>query len=131
MKEPTTTDLARWKKWADLRARQEAATTDAERLTLALEEEALREESLDELLEQDLSSEARWFWLSFADDTGFLGVVIIQAGGIIEATTAARTRGINPGGEVRAYPLFDMEKIPEECRNRLLSEQELRDAGLI
>lgn len=131
MTEPTEVDLARWEKWRDLRARQAEATTEEELITLALEEEDLRDEGIDELLNQDLGNEREWYWLSFADEHEFLGVVIIQAGGVMEATTAARTRGINPGGSVRAYPL-DPEKLPPEAlRNRLLGEVELNEAGLI
>jgi hypothetical protein len=129
MSEPTATDLARWEKWRDLRARQ-AEANEEELLMLAVEEEVLREEGLKEVLDKDLNSDYRWFWLSFADDSGFLGVAIVQAGGIVEATRTARTLDCNPGGEVRAYPI-DIERVPEQYRNRLLSEQELQDAGLL
>lgn len=130
MTEPTALDLARWERWRDLRARQAEATTEEEHLTLALEEEALRIESTEELLNQDLNKERVWYWLSFVDETGFLGVSIVQGGGIIEATSAARTLGCNPGGEVMATEI-DIDNVPEQYRNRLLSERELRDAGLI
>src|SRR5215467_1689157 len=104
MNEPTATDEAGWGKWDDLRARQEAATTDEEREALKREEDALRDEGLHELLLQDVSNEPTWFWLSFADanlpeSEQFLGVAIVRAGGIMEAALVARLRGINPGGE--------------------------------
>jgi hypothetical protein len=41
-----------------------------------------------------------WFYLSFADDSGFLGGVILQADDFLSAVMEASVRGINPGGEV-------------------------------
>lgn len=136
MKEPTSTDLARWEKWADLRARQEAATTDAEKITLALEEEALWEEGFNELTNQDLSNDPVWYWLSFADASlpvgkQFLGVAIVRAGGVVEAAQIAHMMGCNPGGEVKAIEI-PPEHVPHrDLCYRLLSEQDLKDAGLI
>jgi hypothetical protein len=127
---PTATDIRRWEQWDDLRARQEAATTDAEIAALKLEEDAMRDAGMKELMHQDMSQEPVWFWLSFVDEDGtFLGVSIIEAGGIMEATVKARMHGCNPGGEVRAYPL---DYVPEErLRNRLFSKAELEAEGLI
>jgi hypothetical protein len=126
--DPTATDIRRWEKWDDLRARQADATTDAEIAALELEEEELREEGAKEVLLQDLSKEPAWLWLSFVDDSGFLGVSIVQAGGIVEATTIARIHGCNPGGEVLAYPL---KEAPEaRLCYRLLSRAELEAEGL-
>lgn len=125
MSEPTTTDLARWAKWDDLRARQAAAATTEERVALAREEDALRDEGIRELLEQDVSNEECWWWLSFVDrdENAFLGVCIVRGGGVLEAATNARLIGCNPGGEVAAYPI---ERLPpEKYRNRLLTEGEL------
>lgn len=133
MSEPTAEDYARWKKWRDLRAREARATTEAERLALMLERERLHDTSTKEMLQHDMSVEPQWFWLSFRDvDTNTnLGVAIIEGGGIMEATLNARIAGCNPGGEVLAYPLDPDNLPPEEMRNRLLSEEELKGAGLI
>jgi hypothetical protein len=38
--------------------------------------------------------------------------------------------GINPGGEVRAYPIEEEDRIDPKFLNRLLSKQELEEAGL-
>lgn len=133
MLEPTEQDLARWAKWDDLRAREAAATTDAERAALAIEREILDMESMKEMLQQDMSTEPGWFWLSFRDvdtDTS-LGVAIVEGGGIVEACLNAKLKKCNPGGEVLGYPLSEEHLPAEELRNRLLSEQELVDAGLI
>lgn len=133
MSEPTAQDLARWEKWDDLRARQAAATTDAERKALAIEQEKLEEDSVKEMMRQDMSTEPQWLWLSFrdVDANKSLGVAIVEGGGIMEATLNARRHDCNPGGEVLGYVL-DPEHLPApELRNRLLSEEELEAAGLI
>lgn len=133
MDEPTEQDVARWAKWDDLRAREAAATTADERAALEIEREELEVVSMKEVLKQDMSAEPRWFWLSFRDvdtDTN-LGVAIVEGGGITEAALNAKLRKCNPGGEVLGYPL-DTKHLPaEDLRYRLLSEQELMDAGLI
>lgn len=133
MSEPTAQDLARWEKWDNLRARQAAATTDEERKALAIEQEQLEEDSIKEMMRQDMSSEPHWLWLSFRDVEAdkSLGVAIVEGGGIMEATMNAKRHGCNPGGEVLGYVL-DPENLPApEFRNRLLSEEELISAGLI
>jgi hypothetical protein len=55
-----------------------------------------------------------WFYLSFADvqPIGWLGAVIVQARGILEATDIASAFGINPGGEVKATRLQDNPTLP-------------------
>lgn len=122
MTELTTTEK-RWAKWDDLRTRQELATTDEERETLRIEEEQLRDEGIRELLAEDIMIKPRWMWLSFADETGFLGAAIVQAGGLLEATIIARAKGCNPGGEVLGEPLTSLP--PAEYRERLLSSEEI------
>lgn len=133
MTEPTEQDLARWAKWDDLRAREAEATTDEERAALALERDQLDAESVKEMLHQDMATEPSWFWLSFrdVDENKNLGVAIVEGGGIMEACLNAKLAKCNPGGEVMGYPL-DPEHLPaEELRYRLLSEEELVEAGLI
>lgn len=64
-----------------------------------------------------------WFWLSFADPgkprgSQFLGVVIVLAPDFLGAVRKAHALGLNPGGEVRGYP---MPAPPEpKHRDRLL-----------
>lgn len=48
-------------------------------------------------------------YLSFADDTGWLGAIHVQADTFIEAVTKTHLLGINPGGEVMGT------EIPEEA----------------
>lgn len=42
---------------------------------------------LEEELREELASPERWLYLSFADDDGFKGAVIIKAHGITDATS--------------------------------------------
>lgn len=133
MSEPTAQDLARWRKWDDLRARQAQAVTASEKAALAKEQEELEDESVKEMLQADMSTEPQWFWLSFrdVDEDKSLGVAIVEGGGIMEATLNAKLHKCNPGGEVLGYPL-DPEHVPaEHLRYRLLSEEELLKEGLI
>ena len=69
-----------------------------------------------------MSTEQRWWWLSFADDDGFRGLVILEAPGFIAAVEKSRELGINPGGQVRGLeiPPHGMHLFPEKYRNRLL-----------
>lgn len=48
---------------------------------------------------------ARWHYLSFADDSGFLGGVIVRSYGFLTAIQRATDLGINPGGEVMSTPI--------------------------
>lgn len=103
----------------------------------------------------------RWFWLSFADGDlpegeQFLGVAIVKVDdGIQEvvdemsrlmrrpehvigdpffaAVASSRLLNLNPGGSVQGLemPASLVQRIPEEMRERLLSRDELREAGLI
>lgn len=128
-------DMARWDKWDDLRARKAKATTDKERAMLALEEDALRDEGIQEMLDDDLARPESWWWISFADPdkpkgSQSLGVVIVKGGGMQEALQNAWTMNINPGGQVQAIEIPDEHVPPAEFHNRLLSRAELEEAGL-
>jgi hypothetical protein len=70
-----------------------------------------------------------WFYLSFAGKSGFLGGVIVEAHGVVTATRRASDLNINPGGEVMCCPIPEdkLHMVPEDLRNRLLSEREVRD----
>jgi hypothetical protein len=132
----TDADVERWKLWDDLRARKARATTDEERQALAEEEDALRDRGIAEMLSQDLKLPEKWFWISFADPDKpegdqFLGVVVVQGGGMQEAIQNAWSMGINPGGQVMAFELLDDEVPDEQYRRRLMSKEELEEAGLV
>lgn len=77
-------------------------------------------------------------WLSFCDPnkpvgTQFLGVIISDAPGFIEAVDMAHLMGINPGGEVMGYELPDVDAkdIKPGHINKLLSHEELIDNDYI
>jgi hypothetical protein len=78
-----------------------------------------------EILNQEAQFPAGWWWCSFVDKDGFLGVAIVWARGILTATKEARRRGINPGGQVLAY---EIAEPPEQYRNRLLDRAETLEA---
>lgn len=70
-------------------------------------------------------AELRWWYLSFADDTGFLGAVVVEAFGITDALHQAHLRKINPGGDVRGLPWPADVGLPAPSeRNRLLAAEE-------
>jgi hypothetical protein len=66
------------------------------------------------------------FWLSFADDDGFRGAVIVHANDFLEAIMRCNLEGINPHGECqgREIPLGSVLKIPERWKNRILSRED-------
>lgn len=84
---------------------------------------------MDQLEAQESQDPEAWYWCSFADDDGFRGVAIVRASGVLSASQEARRRGINPGGEVLAFPL-DPEHEPGEFANRLLTKDEAEAASM-
>ncbi len=51
------------------------------------------------------STEPSYWWLSFADVTGFLGGVVLPARSFIEAHAKSLKHGVNPGGEIKGIEL--------------------------
>lgn len=73
------------------------------------------------------------WWLSFVDDTGFLGVCIVEAPTFIGAIKESWARNCNPGGEVSGEPI---DFTPEDNRakyyenvNILMSQTQLKEKG--
>jgi hypothetical protein len=68
--------------------------------------------------------ERTWWYLSFGDESGFLGGCIVPGENIAVAAQVAHGRGCNPGGEVLGMPLppGELDKVPEEARGMLLNE---------
>ncbi len=63
------------------------------------------------------------YYLSFADESGFLGGVFTEAHGIITATDKTNDLGINPGGEVMCWgPIPPPE---DHYLDRLLTKDEI------
>lgn len=76
-----------------------------------------------------------WWWLSFVDPDRpdgkrFQGVAIVEGYGVASASTRAHELGINPGGEVQGVQLTGNDIPASTLRNRLLSMDELKEAGL-
>ena len=76
-----------------------------------------------------------WYWLSFADGSlpegeQFLGVAIVPGSGVMSASMMAYELGCNPGGEVQAIEIPPEHVPDEQYRMRLLSKEELAEAGL-
>lgn len=69
------------------------------------------------------------WWLSFADDSGNLGVAIVDGHTMLEAVTRARQLNCNPGGEVVAIPV-DPDMVPVGFRERLWTRDQLEYIGL-
>jgi hypothetical protein len=72
----------------------------------------------------------KWWWLSFANPDGFLGVIVGNGDNPWDIKDRAWEMGINPGGEIAACQLESDEVPDEKFRWRLLSRQELIDSGL-
>ena len=71
------------------------------------------------------------WWLSFAGDEGFRGVLVIPATGFIESVMLSHKLGLNPGGSVIGYscPEYQKKGIPESHVGRLLTRDECREIG--
>lgn len=85
------------------------------------------------LLAEEQDNPPVLWWMSFCDPEKpkgqqFLGVCIVEAPGFIHAYQKAWALGINPGGEIQAA---QVEGIPGEYMNKLLSSAELKAAGLV
>jgi len=94
--------------------------------------QAERARRIREAYAREQDDPERWFWMSFAGDEGFLGVIIIRARGIASALELTHELGINPGGSVAFHELFDNvveRNVPEAYRGRLLTSAEIEELG--
>jgi hypothetical protein len=86
-----------------------------------------------ELLTEESSEPAAWWWLSFADPKRpkgkqFLGACLVQARGFLGAVMVAKRAGINPGGEVQGMgPIPADADIKPGWTGRLLSREECEE----
>ena len=67
-----------------------------------------------------------WWYLSFADENGFLGGAVVRGRGPVTAMLTARSFGIDPLGQVMAIPA-DPPPAPQ-YRNRLMNLDECKIA---
>lgn len=70
-------------------------------------------------------SKQQW-WLSFADEDGFRGVVISYGDDFLEAVMQTNLHNCNPHGEVRGIPLAPEIVVPPNWTYRVLSKDECR-----
>jgi hypothetical protein len=89
-----------------------------------------RGEKITHVVERKLAeylaeTEAELWWMSFADDGGWLGAVIGPAAGWSEALTEASLRGLNPGGEVAFYGPLPSGAVAADLHWRLLGRSEV------
>lgn len=91
--------------------------------------------------ERQAYPEAVWWWLSFVDTNiaatipleqqvpggpSFLGACLVKAHGPSHAIATAWERGINPGGEVRSYPIRALpDDVADKWAYRLLSTSDI------
>jgi hypothetical protein len=64
------------------------------------------------------------WWLSFADERGFRGVVVVYAEGFTEALMEANLHDCNPHGECRGLLIPDTIVIPSTHTYRILNKSE-------
>lgn len=77
-----------------------------------------------------------WWWLSFAAEEGFRGVVVVgPADDFLSAVMLTHAHHLSPGGQVVGFeiPAWALEQIPAIDRFKVLSASEARalDAGLV
>jgi len=65
------------------------------------------------------------WWLSFADEGGFLGGLVIDGLTFVDALENATRRGLNPGGEVKAVMLDETKGIAPYVEGRIYSREEI------
>lgn len=74
-----------------------------------------------------------YWWLSFADDSGFLGACIVYGDDAIDAVRMSHDAKCNPGGEVLILRLGDFatttDMLGEFEMNRLYSLREIEARG--
>lgn len=88
------------------------------------------------LMDQEAGNPEEWWWLSFADPkrpkgSQFLGVAIVAACGFMHAVDKTHALKVNPGGEVRGITYGPGWEPPATYTDRLLSEDDLNEAGLL
>jgi hypothetical protein len=79
---------------------------------------------IDRMLAEGMNA-PRWMYLSFVDDTGWLGAVITRASGPLTAVLKCHMMGVNPGGEVAIMYTPPEQEIPTWAVDRLLTQAEL------
>jgi len=87
----------------------------------------LFEARLKQLLAEEAAQPLGWWYLSYADEKGFRGGVIMSAHGFTSAVYVASTLKISPGGEVQGIRIPPEELPAESYHYRLLTLEELTE----
>ena len=88
----------------------------------AFREKDLRVERAREIA----AGEERWHYISFANDGGFLGGLLIRGYGTTDALARSWEQGLNPGDcEAQIFRLMAEAPVPDDLANRLLSKDEV------
>jgi hypothetical protein len=91
--------------------------------------DAIKLERILELIEEEMQHPLHLFYLSYADDKGFRGVVYVEAHGPASAAMRANAYNLSPGGEVFIVEVPD-DKLPDyKYWNRLLTKAEVQAAN--
>lgn len=71
------------------------------------------------------------WWLSFADDEGFRGVVIAHGHGMTEALMDCNVHGCNPQGEVGGMEIPEAITVPPEWTYRVLTKKQAMELEML
>jgi len=80
-----------------------------------------------QILTDELRQPLRWWYLSYADDDGFRGGLLLEAHGELHAIELAQRLNLSPGGQVLILevPSEVAVTLQDESKGRLLSKPEL------
>lgn len=82
---------------------------------------------IDGLLSKEAETEKLgYWWISFADEKGFRGVIITEAVGFMTALQKTHRLGISPGGQVRGIPVpadADVKFFDKKHHDKVLSKE--------
>lgn len=79
--------------------------------------------------ETEIPDDFGWWYLSFAEESRWLGGCFVEAAGFIDAVKKAKDHQCNPGGEVAGWGPLEVDIKPEYA-NRLLVQEEAERARL-
>ena len=91
-----------------------------------LSESQVQQRIGERLSEEVEAGKSELWWLSFAAEDGFRGVIITEALGLSHALQKTHRLGINPGGQVQALPVpcdADRKFLDKKHHDKLLSRE--------
>lgn len=90
-------------------------------------EQERRRNNIRRQMEQERNNPPQWYFVSFADDTHFIGGLVTYQPGPMTATMRAHQLKIYPGGSSRVSRLLPPPEfeIPANLVDRILTEEEV------